>query len=80
VAVLSPHTVGHWLALAWGVLRRRPRVPRMETFRAKRVSVSSNRAQPRELDGDLIAPGRLLEVSVEPAALLVCVPAPSPST
>jgi diacylglycerol kinase family enzyme len=77
VAVLSPHTVGHWLALAWGVVRRRPRVPRMETFRAKRISVFSRQVQPRELDGDLIEPGRLLEVSVEPAALLVCVPAPS---
>lgn len=74
VAVLSPHTVGHWLALAWGVLRRRPRVPRMETYRARRVTVETARVQPRELDGDLVVPGHLLEVTVAPAALLICLP------
>jgi diacylglycerol kinase family enzyme len=74
VAVLTPHTVGHWLALAWGVLRRHGRVARMETFRARRVEVFSDRAQPRELDGDLIEPARSLEVTVRPAALLLCVP------
>jgi diacylglycerol kinase family enzyme len=74
VAVLSPHSIRHWLALAWAVLRRRRRVPRMETFRARTVEVFSRRPEPRELDGDLIAPGRLLEVTVRPAALWLCVP------
>jgi diacylglycerol kinase family enzyme len=74
VAVLTPYTVGHWLALAWGVIRRRRVVPRMETFRAKRVEVYSNRVQPRELDGDLIEPARHLDVTIKPAALWVCVP------
>jgi diacylglycerol kinase family enzyme len=74
VAVLSPHTLGHWLALAWGVLGRRARVPRLETFRAKRVEVFCRKPQPRELDGDVIAPGRSLAVEVRPGALWVCVP------
>ena len=76
VAVVSPHTIGHWLALAWGVLRRRRRIARMETFRAQRVEVRCDRAQPRELDGDLIEPGRELTAVVRPAALWLCVPGP----
>jgi diacylglycerol kinase family enzyme len=74
VAVLTPHHLGHWLSLAWGVLRRRPVVPRMETFRARRVEVTSDREQPRELDGDVIEPGRSLSVSIKPGALCLCVP------
>jgi hypothetical protein len=40
------------------------------------VEVTSNRAQPRELDGDLIAPGRRLAVEIRPHALWLCVPQP----
>jgi diacylglycerol kinase family enzyme len=76
VAVITPHTIGHWLALAWGVLRRQRRVARMETFRARRVEVRSDRPQARELDGDLIEPDRGLAVAVRPGALWVCLPAP----
>jgi diacylglycerol kinase family enzyme len=75
VAVLSPRHLGDWLALAWGVLRHRPSVRRMETFRAGTVEISSDRIQPREMDGDVLEPGRRLTVTVRPAALLVCVPA-----
>ncbi len=60
VAVLTPNTLGHWAAMAWGVVRRRRDVRRMETFRARHVEVFSNRTQPRELDGDLIEPARTL--------------------
>jgi YegS/Rv2252/BmrU family lipid kinase len=77
VAVLTPRTLGHWASLAWAVLRRRRRVPRMEVFQARRVQVTSNRAQPRELDGDLIAPGRALRVEIRPKALWLCVPQPA---
>jgi diacylglycerol kinase family enzyme len=75
VAVLTPYTIRHWLAMAWGVLRRRRDVARMETFRARHVEVFSNRPQPRELDGDLIEPARTLDVTIRPAALWLCVPA-----
>jgi YegS/Rv2252/BmrU family lipid kinase len=74
VAIISPRTLGHWAALAWAVLRHRRRIPRMETFRAQRVEIYSDRVQPRELDGDVIEPGRLLSVAVRPAALCLCVP------
>ncbi|MEV6690919.1 diacylglycerol kinase family protein [Micromonospora sp. NPDC051196] len=76
IAVLSPRTLRHWLALGWGVLRRRDRVPRMEEFRARRVEITSNRAQPRELDGDLIEPGRTLRAQIHRRALWLCVPRP----
>jgi YegS/Rv2252/BmrU family lipid kinase len=76
VAVLSPTTLWHWASLAWGVLRRKKSVPRMETFTAARVEIRSNRAQPRQLDGDLIDPGKQLLVTVRPQALLLCVPQP----
>ncbi|MFY1669845.1 diacylglycerol/lipid kinase family protein [Plantactinospora sp. WMMB334] len=76
VAVLTPRTLNHWLSLGWAVLRGRRRVPRMEVLRGRRVIITSNRAQPRELDGDLISPGRSLKVSVRPQALWLCVPQP----
>jgi len=77
VAVLSPRSLRHWAALGWGVLRRKDTVTRMETFTAARVEIRSTRNQPRQLDGDLIDPGRDLIVTVRPKALLLCVPQPA---
>ncbi|MFI6243036.1 diacylglycerol/lipid kinase family protein [Micromonospora sp. NPDC050795] len=77
VAILSPRTLRHWAALGWGVLRRKQTVSNMETFTASRVHVRSKRAQPRQLDGDLIDPGKDLLVAVLPQALLLCVPQPA---
>jgi diacylglycerol kinase family enzyme len=79
VAVLTPRTLGHWASLAWAVARRRRRVPRMEVYRGRSVEVVSNRPQPRELDGDLIAPGRTLCVEMRPESLWLCVPRPASS-
>ncbi|MCO8271568.1 diacylglycerol kinase [Actinoplanes sp. TRM 88003] len=76
VAILSPRTLRHWVSLGWDLLRRRDSVARMETFTATRVQIRSNRVQPRQLDGDLIEPGRELLVTVRPNALLLCVPQP----
>lgn len=76
VAILSPANLAHWAALAWAVLRRQDRVPLMETYTASRVEIYSNRAQPRQLDGDLIAPGKVMKIHVRPKALLLCVPQP----
>jgi YegS/Rv2252/BmrU family lipid kinase len=80
VAVLTPHTLRHWLSLAWGVIRRRRPVPGMETFRARRIEVISDHVQARQLDGDVIEPGRYLTVQVRPSALCLCVPADPPSS
>jgi diacylglycerol kinase family enzyme len=76
VAVLTPRTLGHWVSLGWAVLRGRRSVPRMEVMRGSRVVVTSDRPQPRELDGDVIDPGRALSARIRPKALWLCVPRP----
>jgi diacylglycerol kinase family enzyme len=76
-AILSPRTLRHWLALGWGVLRRKETVPRMEAYTATRVEIRSKQVQPRQLDGDVIDPGKDLLVTVRPHALLLCVPQPA---
>jgi diacylglycerol kinase family enzyme/membrane-associated phospholipid phosphatase len=76
VAVLMPPRRRSWLPLAWSLIRHRPTAPVMETFQARHVKISSDREQPRELDGDLIEPSDILTVAVRPAALRVCVPQP----
>ena len=43
VAILAPRHLGHWAALAWGVLLRRERVPLMEVLRGSRISIVSDR-------------------------------------
>lgn len=79
VAILAPRTLAHWAALAFAVLLRRQRVPRMEVIRGSRITISSDREQPRELDGDVIAAARTLQVTVRPSALWLCVPQPDSS-
>lgn len=76
VAILSPRSLRHWASLGWAVIRRQDRVPLMETYTAQRIEIFSNRAQPRQLDGDLIEPGRTLKIQIKPRALLLCVPQP----
>jgi diacylglycerol kinase family enzyme len=60
VAILSPNNL----------------VPLMETYTASEVEIQSRTYQPRQLDGDLIQPGRQLKISLRPQALLLCVPRP----
>ena len=74
IAVLTPRHLRDWFTLAWAVLRKRPSAPRMETFRARNVTILSDKVQQREADGDLIAPSRELSVTVRPGALLLCAP------
>jgi diacylglycerol kinase family enzyme len=77
VAILSPRNLAHWAALGWAVARRKDRVPQMETYTAERVEIRSAKPQPRQLDGDLIDPGKSMSISVRPQALLLCVPRPA---
>jgi diacylglycerol kinase (ATP) len=79
VAILAPKTVGHWVELAWGVVRRKRDVAHMDVLRAARIRIVSEREEPRQLDGDVIAPGRELLVTVRPGALELCVPQPEES-
>jgi diacylglycerol kinase family enzyme len=76
VAILSPNSLRHWASLGWAIVRRRKRKPLMETYTAERVEIVSNQRQPRQLDGDLIEPGRSLKIGLRRRALLLCVPQP----
>lgn len=64
-----------WL-LVTGRVMRRADVPdrRLERFTGKHVVVEASHTQPRQLDGDVIEPGKVLDIRVEPGALLVRVP------
>jgi diacylglycerol kinase (ATP) len=79
VAILSPHKLGHWVQLAWGVVRRKRDVAHMDVLRASRIRIVCDRDEPRQLDGDVIEPGRELSVTVRPGALELCVPQPEES-
>ena len=79
VAIVSPRSLLDWARLAIAVLRRDDRVPRMQVLRAQRIEIVSNREQARQLDGDAIAPGRRLAITVRPSALELCVPQPERS-
>jgi diacylglycerol kinase family enzyme len=76
VAILSPRTLAHWVALGWAVLRRKERVPLMERYTAERIEIRGARPYPRQLDGDLIEPGKSMSITVRHRALLLCVPQP----
>jgi diacylglycerol kinase family enzyme len=77
IAILTPNTLRNWAALGWGLLRRSRRVPSMDVFRGSHIDVISDRAQPRQLDGDLTEPSDRLVVEVIPQAFWLCVPRPA---
>jgi diacylglycerol kinase family enzyme len=76
VAVLVPASFRQWAMLALHVIRRRPDSPgaRIEHFRGRHIKISCDRIWPRQIDGDLLEPGREMTVVVEPGALLVRIP------
>jgi diacylglycerol kinase family enzyme len=75
VAVVAPRGPIGWLTLAARlVLRRTPPRRQVETFRASTVDIQSRTSQPRQVDGDLIAAGNRMTITIRPQALWVCVP------
>jgi diacylglycerol kinase family enzyme len=72
VGVLAPSGSFGWPLVASRVLTRSRRTDRhLERFRARRVEISTGSDLPRQVDGEVIAPGRTLVVSVRPGALTV---------
>jgi len=79
VVVVSPRRALDWFVLIGRALvRRRRRDHRMQTYRAERIDVRLARSQPRQVDGDLIAPALRLVAEVVPGALVIRVPAEEP--
>jgi diacylglycerol kinase family enzyme len=75
VGVLAPQHVLGWAIMARRMLAHGHDVDRQfEHHRATKVEVTAGTDLPRELDGDIISPGRSLSVKVMPKALLVRAP------
>jgi diacylglycerol kinase family enzyme len=75
VAIVAPRSPTDWLSLAVRLmLRRTPPPHQVETFRGSTVDIRSRAAEPRQVDGDPIASGDRLTVTIRPRALWVCVP------
>jgi YegS/Rv2252/BmrU family lipid kinase len=72
VGILAPCGVLGWPRAAGLVLARSRRQDRtLERFQARRVEISAGADLPRQIDGEVIAPGRTLAVSVCPRALTI---------
>ena len=72
VGILAPSGLLGWPRAAAQVLTRSRRQDRtLERFQARRVEISAAACLPRQIDGEVIAPGRSLTVTVCPGALTV---------
>ncbi|MHB1502086.1 MAG: diacylglycerol/lipid kinase family protein [Candidatus Dormibacteria bacterium] len=75
VAVIAPRQLRDWLRIGVRLGLRHPDGVGVESFRGAVVEVSTDRARPREMDGEPIASASTMAARTLPGALLVCVPA-----
>jgi diacylglycerol kinase family enzyme len=72
VCILAPSGALGWPRAAARILTRsRGQGRTLERFQARRVEIAAAADQPRQIDGEIVAPGRTLTVSVCPGALTV---------
>jgi diacylglycerol kinase family enzyme len=72
VGILAPASMAGWVSVGYrAVLGSRRDDDQLERHRARTVVVRAATAQPRQLDGEVMAAGRELSVSVMPGALRV---------
>lgn len=72
VVVIAPRHVLDWARVTGRVLRRADVPDRtIERHRATHVRIEASRPQPRQLDGDVIEDGTVMDIRVEPRALKV---------
>jgi undecaprenyl-diphosphatase len=77
VGILAPAGPAGWLRVAHRVLTGSSRGGRpLERHQARRVEISAETELPREVDGEVITPGRSLTVTLLRRALTVRVPPP----
>ena len=72
--VLAASGPAGWLAVAAGILLRRPANGRMYRVQFAELTVTAARAQPWELDGELMGATRQLTVQAQPGGLLLMLP------
>ncbi|HEY1320831.1 MAG TPA: diacylglycerol kinase family protein, partial [Streptosporangiaceae bacterium] len=78
VGILAPSGPAGWLRVAHRVLTHSGRdCPQLERHQARRIEIRAGTDLPREVDGEVIAPGRSLTVTLLRSALTVRVPSPS---
>ncbi len=75
VGILAPATPLGWGRVAYRIITGSGHGDgRLTRFQARRVEIQVATDLPREVDGEVIAPGRTLIIEVRPAALLVRAP------
>ncbi len=75
VAILAPAGPADWLRVGSRVLAGSGHDDRrLARFQARRVEIQAGQALPRQVDGEVVAPGRRLTVTLRPLALTVRVP------
>lgn len=80
VVLVSPRGLLGWVGVVARVLRRRglrgedAPDPRLERHRARHVEVVADTPHPRQIDGDVLPPGRVLTVGIDAGAVLIRVP------
>jgi diacylglycerol kinase (ATP) len=75
VGILAPSGPADWAVVASRVLRHsRHADGRLERYQARTVEIRADAELARQVDGEIIRPGRSLAIAVRPAALLVRVP------
>ncbi len=76
VGILAPASLAGWVRVGYRVLTHsRHQDHRLERFRARQVEITAGTDLPRQADGEILAPGRSLTVTLRPGALIVRVPA-----
>jgi diacylglycerol kinase family enzyme len=76
VMVFDPTTLADYARTSWGVLRGSPNAndPARTLLRGTKAVVTTHRARPRQIDGDLVSEGYGFVVRVLPGGLVVRVP------
>jgi diacylglycerol kinase family enzyme len=75
VGILGPRGLLGWGRVAHRVFSRASRNDRpLERYTARRIEIRAHAELPREVDGEVISPGRSLTITLRPGALLVRVP------
>jgi diacylglycerol kinase family enzyme len=75
VGILAPAGLADWLRVGYRVLTASGHDDRrLARFRARRVEIRAEQMLARQVDGEVVAPGRCLTVSLRPLALTVRVP------
>ena len=76
VGILAPTGAGGWLRVAHRVLTGSGRDgPQLETHQASRIEIRAETRLPREVHGEVIAPGRSLTVTLLRGSIMVRIPA-----